>query len=175
MSCAGPDRAGDSLTRIAAGVVVPGVAVAAHGLGAGAVPGVAGMVLAAAVGVLAALLLGDRRRRSAIVSVSRAAGVLTVAQIAAHTVMTMGPAHAGAHDHHDAVLPMLLTHIAAIPLSAALIVVAAGLLATLTTAIGKLTAPPVIAAPAPAPVFWVAPTPGLTAVIRGIGVRGPPA
>ncbi|MYR06672.1 YtxH domain-containing protein [Gordonia sp. SID5947] len=173
MGRATPDRSPDVLTRVAAGVVVPVVAVAAHGLGAGSVPGSAGMLLSVGIGALVALFLGGQRQRSVTTATLATAGLLTLAQIGSHLSLMAGQTQSAMH--HDALLPMLLTHLIAIPSSAALIVVAAGLLRALTSTMRRLSPPPRVAAPPHvAVVRWVAPHLYSGVVVGGVGVRGPP-
>ncbi|MDY6808265.1 MAG: YtxH domain-containing protein [Actinomycetota bacterium] len=174
MGTAASDRADDAVTRVASAVVVPVVAVAAHGMGAGGLPSTGGMLLTVGIGVLAALGLRNPPRRSVRGATLSAAGVLSAAQVAAHLAMSVGAAPASMHVHHDALLPMALTHAVAIPVSAVLIVAAAGLLAALTSTIRTLTGPPIVAAPVAARVEWVAPTLRTVALAGGGGVRGPP-
>ncbi|MGC4962724.1 YtxH domain-containing protein [Gordonia sp. DT101] len=175
MGRATPDRSPDVLTRVAAGVVVPVVAVAAHGIGGGSVPGSAGVLLSGGIGALVALVLGSQRRRSATAATLSTAGLLTLAQIASHLSL-MAVQTPSAAMHHDALLPMLLTHLIAIPLSAGLIVAAAGLLRALTSTVRCLFPPPRFAASPPVvPVRWVAPYLYTGVVVGGVGVRGPPA
>lgn len=174
MGTAASDRAGEALTRVAPAVVVPVVAVAAHGMGAGGLPTTGGMLLTVAIGVLAAMCLRGTRRRSVRGGTLSAAGVLSAAQVAAHLVMSVEQAPAATHFHHDALLPMVATHAVAIPVSAVLIVAAAGLLAALTSTIRTLAGCPVLVAPLRQPVGWVPPTLRIVAFVGGGGVRGPP-
>ena len=172
MGPATDERSPDVLLRVAVGVVVPVVAIAAHGLGSGSLPGVGGMVLSAAIGVLVGLVLGVRRRRPAASSTVLATAVLTLAQIGAHISFTIG--HTPSAMHHDALLPMLLTHLVAVPASAVLIVAAAVLLEAVTRTFRRLAPPPRIVAPGVRPVRWDAPLLVIDVVIGGAGVRGPP-
>lgn len=172
MSRTPSDRGRDTLTRVAAGVVVPVVAVAAHGFGAGALPSTGGMLLTAAIGVLTTLAMGDCRRRSTLKATLSAVVALTAAQLAAHVAMSIG--HPAMHIDQHALLPMTVTHAVAIPVSALLIVVAAGLLAALTSTIRAITVEPVIASHTVAAISREMPRSGGALVIGGCGVRAPP-
>lgn len=166
------DQSPDVLMRVSAGVVVPVVAVAAHGLGSGSLPGSGGMVLSASIGVLVGLVLGGRRRQSATSATVLAIAVLTLAQIGAHISFTVG--HTSSAMHHDALLPMLLTHLVAVPVSAVCIVAAAVLLDAVTRTFRRLAPLPRITAPGVRPARWDAPLLVIDVVIGGAGVRGPP-
>ena len=173
MGSAPDERSPDAVMRVAAGAVVPVVAVAAHGLGSGTMPGMGGIVLTSGIGILVGVALGGGRRRSATAATIIAIAALTVAQIGAHVALTVGQAATGMH--HDAVGPMVLTHLVAIPVSAVLLVAAAGLLGALTSTIRGLSPLPRIAAPAVRVVRWDAPDLVTDLVVGGVGVRGPPA
>ncbi|AZG45667.1 YtxH domain-containing protein [Gordonia insulae] len=167
------DRSPDVLTRVAAAVVVPVVAVAAHGLGSGSMPGPSGLLLSAGIGALVAAVLGGGRRRTTTTDTVFVTGLLTSAQIGSHLAFTVGQPPMAMH--HDAVLPMLLTHLVAVPLGAVLIVVASSLLAILTSTIWRLVPPPPIApAPVVLPIRWADPWVPAGPVVGGTGVRGPP-
>lgn len=164
------DRTSDAFTRVAAVGVVPTVAVAAHGAAGGAAPSSSGLLLSAAIGVVAAMLLVSRRRRLVPAAASTAA-VLTAAQIACHWSVAFDAGHA---THATPALPMLLTHLVAIPLSAVLIVIGAHLLASMGSVIRSLALPILPVAPAAAPIYWVQPCVPSGPDLGGTGVRGPP-
>ncbi|MFL1597270.1 YtxH domain-containing protein [Gordonia amicalis] len=165
-------RTPDVFTRVAAAGVVPAVAIAAHGAAGGQMPSSGGLVLTAAIGVVAAMLLqpATRGRRLAPATAS-AVGILTAAQVAGHWSLAADAAHAG----HDApALPMLLTHLVAIPLSAVLIVVGAQMLAVIGSVIASLMPPAALLAPGARPVFWTQRGVLAAPPVGGTGVRGPP-
>ncbi|MFW0785495.1 YtxH domain-containing protein [Gordonia sp. CPCC 206044] len=170
MTTGSRDHRPDALTRVAAGVVVPVVAVGAHGLGAGEMPAPAGMLLTAAIGALVAYVVGGQQARTAGRATVHAAAVLTLAQIGAH--LSMGIGHSGMH--HDGFAPMVFTHLVAIPLSAVLIVAAATVLAAITSTIRSVVPIPVLAVPSAPQTIWVAPHLPRDVVTGGVGVRGPP-
>ncbi|STS10866.1 Uncharacterised protein [Gordonia bronchialis] len=57
-----PPYASDALTRVGVSLVVPAVAVAAHGIAAGGAPHAEGVLISAGIGGLFALMSGVRRR-----------------------------------------------------------------------------------------------------------------
>ncbi|MHC3004727.1 YtxH domain-containing protein [Gordonia sp. GN26] len=165
-------RTPDAFTSVAAAGVVPSVAVAAHGAAGGQALSSGGVVLTVAIGVVAAMLLQPATRgRRLVPAATSAAGVLTAAQIASHWSLAADAAHVT----HDApALPMLLTHLVAIPLSAVLIVVGAQLLAVIGSVIASLTPPVALRVPGASPVFWTRPAVVAGPAVGGTGVRGPP-
>ena len=96
----------------------------------------------------------------------------TAAQLAAHVAMSVG--HPAMHIDQHALLPMTVTHAIAIPVSALLIVVAAGLLAALTSTIRAITVISVIASHTVAAISREMFRSGGALVIGGCGVRAPP-
>ncbi|MEO9326988.1 YtxH domain-containing protein [Gordonia aurantiaca] len=169
-------RSPDAFTRVGAAGVVPAVAIGAHGEASGGLPGTGGVVLAAAIGIAAALLLDPpTRRRRLVPATASAIGVLTSAQVACHWALATDIAGATTHTAHGvSTVPMLVTHLVAIPLSAGLIVVGAHLLAVAGSVIASLTAP--VAERAAGPLQVRRPQPVLASgpALGGAGVRGPP-
>ncbi len=163
-------RSPDVFSRVAAAGVVPAVAVAAHGAASGAMPSSSGILLSVAIGAVASILLAPGRRRFLTAAVSTTI-ILSVAQAASHWALALDAGHAA---HGTSTLPMLLTHLVAIPLSAALIVAGAHLLASIGTVIGSLVPPVALAARPAAPVFWTQPCVPAAPALCGNGVRGPP-
>lgn len=163
-------RSPDAFSRAAAAGVVPAVAVAAHGAASGAIPSSSGILLSAAIGAIAAMLLAPRRGRLTTAAASTTL-VLSVAQAASHWALALDAGHAA---HDASTLPMLLTHLVAIPLSAVLIVVGAHLLSSIGTVIRSLMPPVALAARPTAPVFWTQPCVLSAPALCGTGVRGPP-
>ncbi|MFE0752151.1 YtxH domain-containing protein [Gordonia sp. NPDC058843] len=164
-------RPAAAFTRVAAAGVVPTVAVAAHGAASGAMPSSSGVLLSAAIGGVASLLLVPGRRRFLTAAASTTL-VLTAAQVASHWALALDAGHAA---HGTSTLPMLLTHLVAIPLSAVLIVAGAHLLASVGSVIRSLMPPVALAARPAAPVFWTQPWVPAAPALCGTGVRGPPA
>ncbi|GAB86809.1 YtxH domain-containing protein [Gordonia rubripertincta] len=165
-------RTPDAFTRVAAAGVVPTVAIAAHGAAGGQTLSSGGVVLTVAIGVVAAMVLQlATRGRRLVPAAASAAGVLTAAQVASHWSLAADAAHVT----HDApALPMLLTHLVAIPLSAVLIVVGAQLLAVIGSVIASLTPPAAPRVPGTPLVFWTRPAVVPGPAVGGTGVRGPP-
>ncbi|MFW0796578.1 YtxH domain-containing protein [Gordonia sp. CPCC 205515] len=174
MQPATPDRSPGLATRVAAGVVVPFVAVAAHGLAADELPSTSGMLLTATIGVLVGVTLGGGRRQSLPAAIGSTTALLTAAQIGAHVALMVGGNSSGMIMHHDAWLPMLLTHVIAIPLSAVLIVAAATVLARITSTIRSLIPPRGVDAPPAVAVRWFPPYITSSVIVGSVGVRGPP-
>ncbi|WP_435174285.1 YtxH domain-containing protein [Gordonia hongkongensis] len=164
-------RPSDAFARVAAAGVVPAVAVAAHGAASGAMPSSSGVLLSAAIGVVAAMLLAPRRGRLTTAAASTTL-VLSAAQAASHWALALDVGHAA---HDASTLPMLLTHLVAIPLSAVGIVAGAHLLASIGSVIRSLVPPVALAAHPAAPVFWTPPCVPAAPALCGTGVRGPPA
>ncbi|MCZ4537304.1 YtxH domain-containing protein [Gordonia terrae] len=164
-------RPSDAFARVAAAGVVPAVAVAAHGAASGAMPSSSGVLLSAAIGVVAAMLLAPRRGRLTTAAASTTL-VLSAAQAASHWELALDAGHAA---HAASTLPMLLTHLVAIPLSAVGIVAGAHLLASIGSVIRSLVPPVTVAAHPAAPVFWTPPCVRAAPALCGTGVRGPPA
>ncbi|MGW6032341.1 YtxH domain-containing protein [Gordonia terrae] len=163
-------RPPDAFSRAAAAGVVPAVAVAAHGAASGTIPSSSGILLSAAIGAIAAMLLAPRRGRLVTAAASTTL-VLSVAQAASHWALALDAGHAA---HGTSTLPMLLTHLVAIPLSAVLIVVGAHLLSSIGTVIRSLMPRVALAARPTAPVFWTQPCVLSAPALCGTGVRGPP-
>ncbi|MCK8616182.1 YtxH domain-containing protein [Gordonia sp. C13] len=165
-------RTPDAFMRVAAAGVVPTVAIAAHGAAGGQSLSSGGVVLTVAIGVAAALLLQPAiRGRRLVPAAAAATSVLTAAQVGSHGALAADAAHVT----HDApALPMLLTHLVAIPLSAVLIVVGAQLLAVIGSVIASLTPPVALRIPGASPVFWTQPAVLAGPAVGGTGVRGPP-
>ncbi|SDU59849.1 hypothetical protein [Gordonia westfalica] len=165
-------RTPDAFTRVAAAGAVPAVAIAAHGAAGGQAPSSGGLVLTIAIGVVAAMLLQlATHRRRLLPATASAVGVLTAAQVASHWSLAADAAHVT----HDApAMPMLLTHLVAIPLSAVLIVVGAQLLAVIGSVIASLTPPVALRVPGARPIFWTQPAVLAGPAAGGTGVRGPP-
>lgn len=163
-------RPPDAFSRVAAAGVVPAVAVAAHGAASGAVPSSSGILLSAAIGGVAAMLLAPRRRRFLTAAASTTA-ILSVAQVASHWALGFDAGHAA---HDTSTLPMLLTHLVAVPLSAVLIVAGAQLLGSIGSVIRSLVPPVALAARPALPVFWTQPWVPAATALCGTGVRGPP-
>ena len=78
-----PPYASDALTRVGVSLVVPAVAVAAHGIAAGGAPHAEGVLISAGIGGLFALMSGVRRR-SRVVAIASTTLLLTIAQVACH-------------------------------------------------------------------------------------------
>lgn len=166
-----PPHASDALTRAGVSLVVPAVAVAAHGIAAGGAPHAQGVLVSAGIGGLFAQLSGVRRQSRA-AAIASTTVLLTIAQVACHWAMTIGDAGHGAHTASAA--PMLLTHAVAIPLSAVLLILAATLADLLTSSIRALSPRPTLRIPGrPRPAVDV-PVVVSGPMFGGPGVRGPP-
>lgn len=168
------DRSPGLVTRTVAGVVVPSVAIAAHGLASHAVPSTSGMLLTAAIGVLVGVALDGGPRRPLRSALTSTVGLLTAAQIGAHLALMIGSDSAPMVMHHDAWLPMVVTHAIAIPLSAVLIVATATLLDRLTSTIRSLLPYRGVDAPPAVTVRWTPPHIAPSVIVGSGGVRGPP-
>lgn len=140
-------------------------------MASGHLPGSAGLVLLALIGLAAGAL--SRRLASGLSFIA----LLTGAQLAGHVVMSL-TADPMAHGH-SSMVPMAATHLVAIPLCATLIAVSNRLHAVITSVIrtlqylvagpvADLTRAVLTTSPQRRPLVGVF-APG------GIGVRGPPA
>ncbi len=163
-------RPPDAFSRVAAAGVVPAVAVAAHGAASGAMPSSSGILLSAAIGGVASMLLASRRRGFPTAAVSTTM-VLSIAQAGSHWALALDAGHAV---HGTSAPAMFFTHLVAIPLSAVLIVAGAHLLASIGTVIRSLVPPVAPTAHPAAPVFWTQPCVPAAPALCGNGVRGPP-
>lgn len=164
-------RPSDALTRVAVGAVVPAVAVAAHGVAGGGIPGAAGLLVSVAIGgLLGCVAHSPRRTRTAAMVTTTL--LLSFAQVACHWALAVGDA---GHAMHQAGGPgMLVMHAIAIPVSAVLLVLAATLADVVTSTIRSMTPPPVLRTPAQPRMRWVEPLVSSGPVLGGPGVRGPP-
>ncbi|SIS21465.1 hypothetical protein [Williamsia sterculiae] len=181
--------------RIAVGVVVPVVAVAAHGTADGHFPGSAGLVLCALVGAVAAACAGR------MVTAPRLFALLSGGQVACHLMlsacmaggpgsmsddpaaMPSGHVHAGSMVDARAAAAaagttwaMLLTHLIAIPVCAVLIAAVCRVVAVITAIARSLRRAPVATVvPRPRRVVVHVPFAATDALLcGGPGRRGPP-
>ncbi len=182
---------------------MPTLAVAAHGVASGAVPGLGGIALCLMIGVLAGMCTGRRCGAVALLTVLSAAQFLShlalaVTMPATHTMDHAGMDHAGmsmpadadagplrlVSDHLAEMFhlggadgtTMLLTHLIAIPLCAVLIAAAVAVFAVITSVLAALRRSP---APVLGHVATVVVREGITRWHRidraaGAGERGPP-
>ena len=163
----------DAFTRVAACGVVPAVAVGAHATASGEMPGSGGVVLAAAIGLVAAGLLEILTRgRRLWPATAAAVAALTSAQVAIHGALAADATHVA---HGGAPVGMLVTHLVAIPVSALLIVVGAQLLAVVGSVVRSLTSPTIARVPASVLLLRTQSPAAAGPAVGGAGVRGPPA
>ncbi|GAB10318.1 hypothetical protein GOARA_056_00650 [Gordonia araii NBRC 100433] len=165
MSAANP---GLPALRAGVAVAVPVLALTAHGLASGAVPGSAGVVLCVALGVVLAALVGGRA-----ITPARTTGVLALGQLVGHPAAGVGDAAAaGGHSSHLGA--MLVWHAVAIPASALLLVLVAQLYALVTSVLAVLTTAPALAVVGPVRAFAVPSRSRVAVVGRGAIPRAPP-
>ena len=144
--------------RLAVAATVPTLAIAAHGVASGAVPGLDGIALCLFIGVVAGMCTGRRCGAVALLAVLSAAQFASHLALAATMPMTPGAATPTASmagmDHHGmdhtgmahtgmahSGMSMMLTHLIAIPLCALLIAAAVAVVTVITSVLATLRRP----------------------------------
>ncbi len=143
--------------RVGVALAVPVLALAAHGLATGSVPGPAGTLVCAVLGVGLAGLVGAQSHR---VPPMRLAVVLALGQVLGHPASAIGDAVVGpGHPAH--IGAMALWHAVAVPASALLLMAVARCYALVTSVLAVL-----------GPVPGIAPVGELPVAVGGWGPRG---
>lgn len=162
--------------RIGVGVAVPVLALSAHGIAHGELPGAAGILICVALGAVLAGMLDARagtRQRDRRPSVASVAALLVVGQVVGHFAASVGDAGHGVADL-GAVGPMAAWHSAAIPLSAVLVVLVAHLYALVSSVVESLTTAPVLPVGGRRAAVTTAWRPRAATLRAGGGSRAPP-